>query len=205
MGAATLDALLDELNGVKAKRDYDERMVHRVPDLPVVTRIDYILEAAKDKVVLDIGAARGNLHEGLVGVAKTIYAMDKTVMAAANYIYADLDQCHHRPLAEIAGLELIVCGEVLEHLSNPGHFLDRLGAAYPGVPVIFTVPNAMSHKSRDWIVRGTENVNRDHVCYYSYWTLRWLLERHGFTVETGGWYEGQPRVAEGLILEARKG
>jgi 2-polyprenyl-3-methyl-5-hydroxy-6-metoxy-1,4-benzoquinol methylase len=203
--AATLDALLDELNGVTEQRVYNERMNHPVPDLPVVDRAAYILGAAKGRVVLDIGAAAGEMHTGLVAVAKTVYAMDKTIMTAANYIYADLDQCHERPLAPITGLELIVCGEVLEHLSNPGHFLDRLGEAYPGVPVLFTVPNAMSHKSQAGAHKGIENVNRDHVAYYSYWTLRWLLERHGFTVGAGGWYEGQPRTAEGLILGAQKG
>lgn len=203
--ATTIDALLDELNGSTARTVYQERMVHPVPALPVVERVKFVLEACTGKVVLDIGAAQGPLHEGIVQVAAAAYAMDKTAMTATNFIYADLDQCHERELAVVAGVQVIICGEVLEHLSNPGHFLDRLGDAYPGVPVIITAPNAMSHKAQYQIARGIENVNRDHVAYYSYWTLRWLLERSSFTVQSGAWYEGQPRTAEGLILVAQKG
>ena len=203
--AATIDGLLDELNGVREKTDYEERMVHKMPELPVVERIPFILASAKGKVVLDIGAAKGKLHASIVAAAKSTYAMDKTIMTAENYIFFDLDQCHERELVQIPGVELVVCGEVVEHLSNPGHFLARLGEAYPGVEMIFTVPNAMSEKAQIAMARGIENVNRDHVAYYSYWTLRWLLERHGFTVKAGAWYEGKPRTAEGLILVAQKG
>lgn len=205
MPAATIDALLDELNGVKAKDDYAAKMIHPVPALPVIQRAAFIVEACRGKVVLDVGAASGPMHEAIVAVATLVYAMDKVRMTAVNYIYADLDECHERELMAVSGVQVVVCGEVLEHLANPGHFLQRLGDAYPAVPVLFSVPNAMSSKAQTSIARGIENVNREHVAYYSYWTLRWLLERYGFRVETGGWYEGQPRTAEGLVLVARKG
>jgi len=47
---------------------------------------------------------------------------------------------------------------------------------------------------------GIENVNRDHVAYYSYWTLHELVTRYGFEITEWHWYNGRPLFAEGLIF-----
>jgi hypothetical protein len=100
-------------------------------------------------------------------------------------------------------VELIICGEVLEHLSNPGYFLMFMRKTYPTIPVIFTVPNAFNEAGFDWLLRrGRENVNADHVCYYSYATIKELLRRAGYTIRRFAWYRGKPYVAEGLIVLA---
>ena len=98
---------------------------------------------------------------------------------------------------------MIVCGEVLEHLSNPGHFLTALRATYPTVLVLITVPNAFATAGAAWLVtKGRENVNKEHVCYYSYTTLKELLRRARYAITEHAWYGGTPYVSEGLIVVA---
>jgi hypothetical protein len=50
--------------------------------------------------------------------------------------------------------------------------------------------------------KGYENVNRDHVAYYSWWTLKSLVEKCGYEVVEFAWYNGRPLFAEGLVMLA---
>lgn len=108
----------------------------------------------------------------------------------------DFDRVHHGPA--ILNLELIIAGEIIEHLSNAGHFLDLLREY--GVPVILTTPNAFTTVGRQYLTKNIESVNREHVAWYSYHTLKTLIERHRFRLVEWFWYNGQPLYAEGLIF-----
>jgi len=114
--------------------DYDERMMHRIPAAESVTRHEFIRNACKGKIVIDIGGS-GQLQQIIKSVAAGYASVDKE---NADYC-VDLDK---QPVPIVDGMELVVCGEVVEHLSNPGNFLDGL-RAYT-VPIIFTVPNSMT-------------------------------------------------------------
>jgi hypothetical protein len=72
----------------------------------------------------------------------------------------------------------------------------------PGIcPILITVPNAHCVIGRQHILRGVESVNIDHVAYYSWRTLKTLVERYDYVVKEFYWYlPGQPRTAEGLIF-----
>jgi hypothetical protein len=85
-------------------------------------------------------------------------------------------------------------------LGNPLWFLTRLKRQYPGVPLIITVPNAFAAGQPAWLAKGFENVNDDHVAWYSPKTLSVLLTRAGY--ETGDlyYYHGTGPTAEGLIV-----
>ena len=172
--------------------EYDERMFHRIPAAPSVTRHEFIRSECIGKRVLDIGGS-GPLAELIKGVAKSYANVDKT---DATYCI-NLD-CEPVPVIDV---DLVVCGEVVEHLSNPGFFLDGL-RAYT-VPIIFSVPNAFTKVGTGWIKKGVENVNSDHVSYYSYYTFSNLIKRHGFSVDKFLWYNGSPGTAEGLIFCVR--
>jgi hypothetical protein len=69
--------------------------------------------------------------------------------------------------------------------------------------MLISVPNAMLSISDGWLHKGIENVNRDHVAWYSYTTLKTLVERFGFEVKDFYWYNGQPMTAEGIIFIVR--
>lgn len=176
-----------------AKAEYDAKMLHKVPDVPSISREQYLVGQARGKVVLDIGAS-GLMSDAIRQVAKEYHSMDRT---NAEWCI-DLDT-EDLVFPEFPGLELVICGEVIEHLSNPGGFLSALWLFYD-VHVIITTPNAFSEVGRQSILKGIEMVNPEHVAYYSYHTLKTLVERHGFTVVEWYWYNGKPRVAEGMIF-----
>lgn len=186
------DSVYDLLNS--ANSAYDEKMMHPVPAARVVERELYILERVKDRVVLDIGAT-GPMHYAIQHLAKVCYGIDIIEKTDPYYFRIDLD--HAGSLPTIEGLEIIIAGEVIEHLSNPGHFLDLLRIY--DCPIVLTTPNAFSEAGRRSILRGVEQVNREHTCYFSYHTLHVLFERHGYNVEDWCWYNGKPGTAEGLV------
>ena len=200
--ADTLDALLDEVSGKTRREAYVHKMTHPVPDMPVYDRRAYILDKCKGKVVLNIGSASGALHEQIVAVAAKAYGLDREHTGLPRHIPFDLETCHTELIPFLPSVELVVMGEVLEHLANPGHVLKRLRDAY-ACPVLVTTPNAFSAIGFAALAKGIESVNRDHVAYYSYWTLRRLMERHGYTEQEAGWYNGKPKTAEGLVMLVR--
>lgn len=189
--------ILDEVSSYgDLPPDYVAKMVHKIPRAPVFDRVDYLLEAAKGKVVLDIGAS-GPAALRLQKVADKYYGIDIESNPAIDHFWKiDVDRAQALP--EVENLDLIIAGEMIEHLSNAGHFLDLLWAY--GVPVILTTPNARSVAGKRWGDRGTECVNGSHVAWYSYHTLKVLTERHGFKTHLWGWYNGEPYTAEGLIF-----
>jgi 2-polyprenyl-3-methyl-5-hydroxy-6-metoxy-1,4-benzoquinol methylase len=202
MSYTTIDALRESLARPTPKAhspEYVKKMLHAVPDAPVVDRTAFILERVKGKVVLDIGAS-GKLHEAIKQSAFIVKGIDKS-RDDDECVAFDLDDVRYHVLPQWDNIECVVCGEVLEHLGNPGFFLARLRKLYR-VPTIFSVPNAFTATGRKHLENGVENVNQDHVAWYSYKTLRTLLERYGYTIAEFAWYNGQPYTAEGLIVVA---
>lgn len=193
---ASVTALRDAIVGQgQHGAEYAEKMYHKIPDLPTVKdRARYLVEKAKDKVVLDIGCT-GLISAAIRASAKKYYGIDKENSEDGTVAGVDLN---HRPdqMPVHEDVELVICSEVLEHLSNPGYFLLALKSHYAGKPVIITVPNAGAYRVRE----GVEVVNGEHVCWYSYQTLRELLTRYGFTIELARWYNGEPYKAEGIIM-----
>lgn len=186
---------------------YWDKQMHKIPDAKVMDRGEYIIGFCKDKIVLDIGAS-GVLHEALKQCTTKLYGIDKEGTPSNTFRIFNLDQdCLFDPNAHVSeaypllfeGVEVVLCAETLEHLSNPGKFLYALRKTYPDIPLLITVPNAGGCKIRN----KYENVNRDHVAWYSYTTLKELLRRYGYKIEQFYWYNGKPYTAEGLIVVAR--
>lgn len=197
MSTATVSDVAELRTLIQSKHspEYVRRMLHTVPDLPVVERrADFLAQLAKDEVVLDIGCT-GQLSQAIKRAAKTYYGVDRQQGAWA---VVDLDR-DPEALPQYADVTLVVCSEVLEHLSNPGRFLDTLAQKYRGIDVCVTVPHAGAYQTRG----ECEMVNLDHVAWYSYTTLKTLLTRSGFVLSQAAWYNGKPHRAEGLIVTAK--
>ena len=82
--------------------------------------------------------------------------------------------------------DVIFAGDLIEHLPNPGLFLDRVRAHLkPGGRLILTTPNCFNLFSiAEKFSKGEPSVNRDHTCYFNERTLRQLLGKCGFvTIE----------------------
>jgi 2-polyprenyl-3-methyl-5-hydroxy-6-metoxy-1,4-benzoquinol methylase len=169
-------------------------MMHNIPPAEVVNRESFIMERVKGKKVLDIGC-NGPLGAAIESAAVAYLGIDKDVENSANKIGIDIDRAKYLPKYEP---DLIIAGEVIEHLSNPGHFLDMLHAYR--APIILTTPNAFCSVGHYWAGRGVENVNAEHVAYYSWHTLKTLVSRHNYAIMEWYWYKGKPNTAEGLIF-----
>ncbi len=174
---------------------YKDRMFQPIPNLPTVKdRSAYLVEKAKDKVVLDVGCT-GDISKKIKTVAKGYYGIDKV---PGDWEIVDLDHKPHE-IPKHADVDTVICSEVLEHLANPGFFLMALKQFYPGRTLYFTVPNAGAYMVKE----GCEVVNAEHVCWYSYATLKTLLTRYKYEIVESRWYNGDPYKAEGLIMVAK--
>lgn len=193
--AATLTELFEECRS-DIDPVYAAKYLHDVPPATVVDREEYVVQRVTGQRVLSLGGS-GHLEQRLAAVTATLISVDR-VWQDDRTIVVDLDTVPER-IGQFAGsVDLVLCGEVLEHLSNPGRLLDAVRAL--AVPVIVTAPNAFSATSRQWLQRAKENVNAEHVAWYSHRTLKTLLERHGFTIVEFHWYKGRPLYAEGLVF-----
>lgn len=197
MGATPFKTVTELRNAIVSTGHMDPewaaKMLHPIPKLPTVPdRAAYLIEKAKGKIVLDIGCT-GPISKAIRGVAKGYYGVDQ--VAADGVVAVDID---HRPdqIPVYPDVETVILSEVLEHLANPGYFLMALKQHYNGREVYITVPNAGSYAMRE----DCEMVNRDHVCWYSYTTLKTLLTRYGYEVKEARWYNGAPYKAEGIIM-----
>lgn len=204
--SSTLDNLRRSCHGIShLGADYDAKQFGAVPDAPVVDRAAFLLGKATGKVILDVGAS-GEMSAALRKVASVYHGLDRPDRdrGISDVLGIDLDDCNAE-LPRFPGMQLVICGEVLEHLSNPGQFLDKLRRDYPGVETVITVPNAYTDAGRKWLERGWENCNQFHCAYYSHRTLSTLLRRHGWEPKEWAWYNGRAKFSEGIICVAGPG
>jgi len=193
---ADIAALRDFIVAPGVSHAYRAKMYQAIPEMPTVKdRAAYLVDKSKDKIVLDVGCT-GPISTAIREVAKVYYGVDK--VAGDGIEACDLD---HRPdkMPVHEDVETIICSEMLEHLANPGYFLLALKKHYPGREIYFTVPNAGAYQVKD----NCEIVNAEHVCWYSYATMKALLTRYGFEITSARWYNGEPYNAEGLIMVAK--
>jgi hypothetical protein len=199
---STIDDLRAALGAPPRKQrspEYVAKMIHQVPEADVVDRAEFVLARCKDKVVLHVGAS-GEMHKALLATAARVHGIDLDGNGE-EIVGLDLDRLD-QPLPAFPDIDLVLCGEVLEHLGNPLYLLTRLRDQYPGIPVVVTVPNAFSEIARRHMERDdVENVNIGHVAWYSWRTLKTLVEKAGYAVGEHYWYGyGKPGTTEGLVF-----
>jgi 2-polyprenyl-3-methyl-5-hydroxy-6-metoxy-1,4-benzoquinol methylase len=171
----------------------------------LIIREDWILRRCAGKIVLHLGCTdspltvvKGNrgtlLHQKLANVCAKLIGVDlnQEGLELLNKQYR-FENLHLHNVEQLDTLRLsepvdvIVAGEVLEHLDNVGLFFDGCKALLKPESgrILVTVPNALSIK-RIWasVIRGNEHVHPDHTCYFSPRTLSEAARRHGMeTVE----------------------
>lgn len=82
---------------------------------------------------------------------------------------------------DLPTVDVIVAGDVLEHLSEPGMMLDSaLRLAEPTTRLVIAVPNALGLMVFLRYMRGVVVEGEDHVCAFNIYTLANLLKRHGW-------------------------
>lgn len=85
--------------------------------------------------------------------------------------------------------EVVVIGEVLEHLDNPGAALRNLyELVTAGGQLVVTVPNAFSLRGVVRILAGRETTHPEHASHYSYVTIQRLLRMNDLPPSEILWY-----------------
>ena len=169
----------------------------RLPRRSIVDRDRHFLEICRGRSVLHIGctdapftqakyAAGSLLHAKLLPVATRVVGIDLDAASVAwlaergmHDLYT-ADAGRVREFLEGIGFrpDVIVAGEVLEHLANPLDFLTGIRRAMTGgEKLLVSVPNAFWFEGFLHVLLGREKVHPEHVSYYSYYTIAQLLER----------------------------
>jgi 2-polyprenyl-3-methyl-5-hydroxy-6-metoxy-1,4-benzoquinol methylase len=108
---------------------------------------------------------------------------------------ADLRLIDAHKLAQFFGPEfdLIIAGDVIEHLANPGIFLQACAGviAKAGV-LIITTTNAFGVIRNLKSMLFHEAVHAEHTAYYSHKTLRRLLQLEKMRILSAGYYRSEP-------------
>jgi 2-polyprenyl-3-methyl-5-hydroxy-6-metoxy-1,4-benzoquinol methylase len=77
--------------------------------------------------------------------------------------------------------DVVVAGELIEHLSRPGQFLERAREHLrPDGRLVVTTPNPWAFVHVRRAALGAGRWNDEHTCWFDAQTLRQLLQRHGF-------------------------
>lgn len=146
----------------------------------MLTCYDYIIKEVAGKEVLDIGSCA---EQGETVKTKTLFkALKQTAASVTGVDIESQDPEIVKGNAETVKLnkkfEVVVAGDVIEHLYNPGLFLDNMyNHLKENGALLLVTPNV---KSIGYIpFRG----NKYHTCWYCKNTLKYLVEQHGFKVE----------------------
>jgi SAM-dependent methyltransferase len=178
----------------------------------LLQRSSFFLDQCRGKKVLHLGCTNypyteesisNNmlLHFELEKVASEIYGLDfdqegidiLIKHGSKNIFRADLEKLNE---VELDGIfDVIVAGDMIEHLNNPGLFLNGVQRFMsPDTLLILTTINAYCAMRFFWYgLRGkrglAEPVHPDHVSYYSYSTLKLLIERHDLELQSFHFYD----------------
>jgi SAM-dependent methyltransferase len=140
--------------------------------------------------VLDVGAGSGInrpdwMHAAVASVATQVVGveLDPDLAVQARERGYDVIEADAQRLDLGRTFEVVWAGELIEHLSCAGGFLD--GARrhlVPGGRLVLTTPNAFAVSNFVYRLGGRPRVNRGHTCWYDETTLAQLLRRHGYEV-----------------------
>lgn len=231
---------------LSGKRLEASRRFRNLTPNSVVDRIKYLRDRCAGQKVLHIGCLdhpeiilRKNqnetwLHsivseisEVCIGVDNNVTAYDiaRTQLGVTNIRLVDLSKPlinkDIRSLREIQW-DLILCAEVLEHVTNHHLFLQNLRSlSNRHTSLVITGPNAFRFQNFVNTLRGFESVNSDHKYWFTFYTLSRLLAAHGWEPHRILYYMGSnkqrvwvrtlrnlatrmsPAFGDGLIIEAR--
>jgi 2-polyprenyl-3-methyl-5-hydroxy-6-metoxy-1,4-benzoquinol methylase len=163
----------------------------------VLERDAHLVSACRDKDVLHVGCTDAPftrskyqsgdlLHSKLQVVARKLAGVDIDAFSIHWLSEQGLSNLHIGDASQIENIvpiigfspDIIIAGEVLEHLSHPLDFLLGIRKFMrPSTKLLLSVPNAFYIEGFVRVALGFEKVHPEHVAYYSYFTLQELLAR----------------------------
>ena len=181
-------------------------------DFSLVQRLDLIREVCEGKRVLHLGctnfpytdeAIKNNmlLHHDLEKITADLWGIDADqagidrllATGSRQIVRGDLEQL--QDVVIDGTFDVIVAGEMIEHLNNPGLFLRGI-QRFMGQETRLVLTTVNAYCGMRFVLYGLkgkrgrrEFVHPDHVAYYSYSTLKLLIERHDLHVERFLFYD----------------
>jgi len=169
----------------------------RIPSL-LVDRESYVLNACVSRSVLHLGCADFPFTEESIEGGRWLHS--KITQVAAQCVGVDLDEssiahlrerhginnivqgnAEHLDQLNIGHFDVILAGEIIEHLNNPGLFLSSARKLLkPNGRLIITTTNAFCLRRFLRIPFSVESIHPDHTYYFSHATLRTLAGRFGY-------------------------
>jgi 2-polyprenyl-3-methyl-5-hydroxy-6-metoxy-1,4-benzoquinol methylase len=209
----------------------------------LIERVPRIRELCKGKRVLDVGCCNhgdlsrletgGFLHAEVARVASELLGLDNDPEGIrtleANGFKVVQGDAENLAASNLGRFEVLVAGELIEHLSNAGLFLDgAFECLEPDGLLIATVPNAWSFTRLKQLYKRLDDklwTHSQHTCWYSKATISAFFERHHFLVSEIGFcdlfrskrwlkrlrdrlrlgWAMRPEFAESVFIVGRKG
>ena len=199
------------MTSLGTEREQRIRWRHRLPRGAPVDRHRILLEAARGKRVIHVGfvdelaaskLAQGVwLHARLAEAAASLIGLDSDDQGVewargAGFDAHVVDAQSPEAVAALAiePADVVVAGELIEHLDAPGPFLEAMRAlTRPEGMLVLTTPNAFRALNFLAPLTGAELVHPDHTAWHSPQTIRALLERNGWRVEGVAYYRNPRR------------
>jgi len=172
------------------------------PEKKLQDRISLILDIVKGKRIIDLGCtdhleiidskllSNTWLHKRVCEVASLCIGIDVN-REAVEYVRSrgyqdvfsyDILEDKDLILRYNQHYDILLAGEVIEHLDNPILFLSMLRESYKDNVdyLLVTAPNAFSGWNFIYTFKGQEVINTDHRYYFTFYTLAKILTLSGF-------------------------
>ena len=156
-------------------------------------RIDLMKSVCIGKSVLDIGCLDETafelkkrsgfwLHEELAVVSRSIVGLDNSIILKSGPIDTGFSHIQYQDIyqlkqSDFSDTEVIVMGELIEHLTDPSSVLLHIVSEFPQCSIVISTPNATGITNVLGAMLSRESNHPDHVAIYSYKTLRTLIGR----------------------------
>jgi len=146
-----------------------------------------------DSMVLDVGfwgqginiSNKNWVHNLLLNRSKKVYGIDldfdiKKLKNKDNYQKASAENFDFD-----VKFDIIFAGDLIEHLSNPGLFLESSSRNLKksGKLIITTLNCFNLFNITEKISKSEPTVNKDHTCYFNRKTLEQLLQKNGWQAD----------------------
>jgi 2-polyprenyl-3-methyl-5-hydroxy-6-metoxy-1,4-benzoquinol methylase len=184
----------------------------KLPDKMKERALDHITTKSEDRTdrilryvdpddeVLDVGCVQHSLdrvtfpnppkgewlHEDLCRVAESVHGIDvvESEVKTLNEHGYSAEVANAESFSLDCTFDTVVAGELIEHLSNPGKFLDRCHEHLrTDGSLIITTPNPRRLQMVMWFLTGNEsNANPEHTMWYDPYVMETLASRHSFTI-----------------------
>ncbi len=122
------------------------------------------------------------LHERLARTASHLVGVDTSSSVPEGGLETGFSTIHRGDVRDLPSdllghPEVVVAGEILEHVPDAVGFLSALRDRFGGTTLLLTTPNATGLTNLLLAVLGRESMHPDHLCVFSYRTLLQVTAR----------------------------